>query len=105
MCSCADVQQINKHLHSPEQLFHPRLTMSTPRSAYNGKSPKNSIQLLHTRTEECMRVVVYGCCATKLFSCRFASRCNNMWATTIGTIHETKKKERNGEKEINAEKT
>ena len=39
-----------------------------------------------------------------LFSCRFASRCNNMWATTIGTIHETKKNKEMDQKEINAQK-
>ena len=82
--------QIDKHLHAPEQLLHPRLTMSTPRSVYDGKGPKNCIQLLHTRAEECMCVVVCGCCATKLFIWRFSSWCNNVRTTTIGTIRQPK---------------
>ena len=64
--------------------------MSTPRSAYDGKGPKNSIRLLHTRAEECMYVVVCGCCATTLFIWRFSSRCNNVKTTTIGTIRQPK---------------
>ena len=59
--------QIDKHLHEPEQLLHPRLTMSTPSSAYDGKGPSLwcfsfSFCLLHE-----------GCLVCRAFALRSSS--------------------------------